>query len=424
MTGVTTLNYLDRIFMVMFLQPIKVDLRLSDTQLGFLTGIAFAAFYALVGIPMSRWADRGNRVNITSLAICLWGLTVMTCLFVTSFFQLLFARIAAAVGESGCMPPTYSLVGDYFPKSGERARALAIYMTANALTVLIGCITGGWLSEQYGWRMAFFIIGIPGLLMALLVKATIAETPARVAQGRGQTEATPPFAQVGRCLWNGHSIRYLALGYICFATLSLGLTPYYAAFLTRSHRMSTAEIGWWFGSIVGISGLVGTALGGIIVERWLDQDEQRQLRLATLLCVLQVPCFALFLLLPEKHQALLALVPMVIVFNGFSGPLYALMQRLVPDSMRATALALLLLLSNLIGMGIGPQVVGILSDALAPSLGADSLRYAMLSMTLVALGSGYYFWRASRTVMQDLKEARLTEQRAASAGVRLHFDVT
>lgn len=404
MTGVTTLNYLDRIFMVLFLQPIKLDLHLSDTQLGFLTGIAFAVFYALVGIPLSRWADRGNRVNITALAISLWGLTVMTSLFVTSFVQLLLARIAAAVGESGCLPPSYSLVGDYFPKSGERARALAIYMAANALTVLVGGVAGAWLNARYGWRMSFFVIGIPGLLMAVLVKSTIAETPTRLARVRGLARPTPDVAQVVGCLWRGRSIRYLALGYICFATLGLGLTPWYAAFLTRSHQMSTAEIGLWFGSTVGVSGLVGMVAGGYVAGRWLDRSEERQLRIATLLYASVVPCFALFLLLPQKHQALIALVPMVIVFNCFSGPLYALMQRLVPDSMRATALAIVLLLSNLIGMGMGPQIVGILSDAFEPSLGVDSLRYAMLSMTVVALGAAYCFWRSSQTVTRDLDD--------------------
>ena len=171
LTGVTTLNYLDRAFLGLVLQPIKVDLRLTDTELGFLTGIAFAFFYATLGIPVSRWADRGNRVTITSLAIGLWGVTVMTFLFVTNFAQLLIARIAAAVGESGCVPPTYSLVGDYFPEPGERARALATYNAASPLSVMIGCIAGGWLNERYGWRLSFLIFGIPGLLMAVLVKS-------------------------------------------------------------------------------------------------------------------------------------------------------------------------------------------------------------------------------------------------------------
>jgi MFS family permease len=421
LTGVTTLNYLDRVLLGLVLQPIKVDLRLSDSQLGFLTGIAFAVFYATLGLPISRWADRGNRVTIASLAIGLWGVTVMTCLFVTSFAKLLLARIAAAVGESGCIPPTYSLVGDYFPNPGERARALAIYSAANPLSVLIGCMAGGWLNEQFGWRISFFIIGIPGLLMAVLVKYTIAETPVRLARAGEQLTESPRVAQVWRALWCQRSIRCLGLGYILFATLGLGLTPWYAAFLTRSHGMSTAEVGVWFGLVVGINGIVGMLLGGYVVGRWFAHDESRQLRLTALLTALLVPTFALFLLLPEKHQAMLALVPMVLVFNCFSGPLYALIQRLVPDDMRATALAVVLLLSNLIGLGLGPQIVGIISDALEYSLGTDSLRYAMLSMTLTAVWAAYYFWKASGSVAHDLQEVRRAGRPVLAPGAVPHL---
>jgi len=168
LTGLTTLNFLDRILFGLVLQPVKQDLHLSDTQLGFLTGIAFALFYATLAIPISRWADRGNRVTIATLAISLWGLTVMSCLFVTNFVQLLFARVAAAVGESGCVPPTYSLVGDYFPKPGERARALAIYNASNPIAVLIGFMAGGWL-KHYGWR--------PSLMASRPARRAVADCP-------------------------------------------------------------------------------------------------------------------------------------------------------------------------------------------------------------------------------------------------------
>src|SRR6266852_4948977 len=143
LTLVYTLNFMDRGLIMLLLQPIKEDLHLSDTQLGFLTGIAFALFYATLGLPIARWADRGNRATITSVAIALWGVTVMLCLFVGNFVQLVFARVAAAVGESGCMPPTYSLVGDYFPTSAERTRAMSVYMLANPLSTLGSFVVGG-----------------------------------------------------------------------------------------------------------------------------------------------------------------------------------------------------------------------------------------------------------------------------------------
>lgn len=402
MTGVTTLNYLDRYFLGLVLQPIKVDLRLSDSQLGFLTGIAFALFYAILGVPISRWADRGNRVTIASAAIGVWAITVMACLFVKSYAQLLLARVAAGVGESGCIPPTYSLVGDYFPSPGARVRAMAIYMTANPLAVLIGCIAGGWLNERYGWRMAFFIVGIPGLLMALLVRATVSETAARLGSRHEPRTRQPRLAEVLRGLWRQRTARHVMLALILVMTLGLGLGPWYAAFLIRSHGMSTAEVGLWFGLIVGCNGIVGMTLGGYVAGRWLARDEPRQLRVTALMTALQVPCFVLFLLLPGKLQALLALVPVVLAFNYSIGPIFALLQRLVPEDTRATALAVVLLLGNLIGMGLGPQIVGILSDALQSTLGTDSLRYAMLSMALTAAGAAYCFRKASATVNADL----------------------
>src|SRR5688572_23768263 len=158
LTAVYMLNLVDRGLMMLLLQPIKDDLQLSDTQLGFLTGIAFGLFYAILGLPIARWADRGNRVTITSLAIGLWSLTVMACVLVGNFVQLVAARIAAAVGEAGCMPPTYSLLGDYFPGAAERTQAMSVYWMAAPLSALFTFIVGGWLNELYGWRITFFLM--------------------------------------------------------------------------------------------------------------------------------------------------------------------------------------------------------------------------------------------------------------------------
>jgi MFS family permease len=240
--------------------------------------------------------------------------------------------------------------------------------------------------------------------MAVVAKATIGETRLRPAPAQLPTsDNMPRFVDVLINLWCQRSMRYLVVGYILFWTVGLGLTPWYAAFLMRSHAMSVSEVGLWFGLVVGITGIIAMLVGGYVVGRWLDHQEARQLRWAALMSFLLMPCFVLFLLLRQKHPALMALVPLVLVFNCFSGPIYALMQRLVPDSMRATTLAVVLLLSNLIGLGIGPQLVGILSDALAPLLGIDSLRYAMLAMSLSTLGAAYYFWKASGAVAQDLE---------------------
>jgi predicted MFS family arabinose efflux permease len=410
LTAVVTFNYVDRCLITLLLQPIKVDLRLTDTQLGLLTGIAFGLFYATLGLPIARWADRGNRVTITSLAIGLWAVTTMATIFVGNFAQLLLARIAAGVGESGCMPPTYSLVGDYYPRPEERTRAMTIYMLAGSLATMVSFTLGGWLNEESGWRATLFTMGAPALLLAVAVRLTVRE-PARA---RAAPERTARITHVMQVLWKQRSTRNLTVGIVLFWTMGLGLMPWYAAFMMRSHGMGTAELGAWLGALAGTGGAIGILLGGYAANRWFAANESAQMRLSSVTVAALVPCYLLFLLLPNKHQALLAFMPLVMLFNCFLGPTFALLQRLVADNIRATTLAIVMMLANLIGMGIGPQIVGLISDSLAPVLGVDSLRYAMLAMSLIAFGAAYYFWKVSNTVTQDLR----TVQRCAPYPVR------
>lgn len=412
MTAVYTLNLVDRGLIHLLLQPIKEDLQLSDTQLGLVTGIAFALFYATMGVPIARWADRGDRVTITSLAIGLWGLTVMACLFVTNYAQLVLARIAAAVGEAGCKPPTYSLVGDYFPQPAERTRAMSIYWLGGPLAVIISFIGGGWLNELYGWRVTFFLMGIPGLVLAVIVKLTVVE-PRIAARGDGaNVRAAPSLKAVLYTLWHQRSSRHLTIALTLLYTMGSGLSPWYAAFMIRSHGMGTAELGVWLGLIFGLGGIAGTLLGGYVATRWFADNVRGQMRISAVAVALHLPCFLAFVTLPEKHQALLSLAPLIASFSFFMGPTYALMQRLVPDEMRATVLAVVLLVVNLIGLGIGPWIVGVLSDLLMPKFGSESLRYAMLLMSLVALWSAYHFWRVGRTASEDLLDADRKNRRA------------
>lgn len=413
MTVVYLFNLVDRGLMMLLLEPIKKDLHLSDTQLGLLTGIAFGLFYATMGVPLARWADRGNRVTITSLAIGLWGLTVMACLLVTNYVQLVIARIAAAVGEAGCKPPTYSLVGDYFPEPAERTRAMAIYLTGAPASALLSFILGGWLNEMYGWRATFFLLGVPGLLLAVLVKLTIVEPRSRVTEA---PRPAPSMRTVFLTLWRQRSCRHLGFALVLLYTMSMGMAPWYAAFMIRSHGMGTTELGVWLGLIISLGGIVGILVGGYAASLWGEDNEPRQMRMSAVTVAALVPFFIAFLTVPEKYQALMALVPLVVVFNVFLGPTYALLQRLVPDDMRATMMSVVMMLANLLGMGLGPQIVGILSDLLRPTLHTDSLRYAMLIMSFVALWSAYHFWHVGRTVVEDLRQVARHSERVEEEG--------
>lgn len=402
-----TLSVLDQSLITLLLQPIKDDLHLSDTQLGFLTGIAFGLIYSILGLPIARWADRGNRVTITSVAIALWGGAVMLTLFVFNFAQLVLARMAAAVGGSGCMPATFSLVGDYCSTASERTRAMSIYMLANPLSILVSFVLGGWSNERYGWRVSFLLMGVPALLVAAVVKMSVAEPRTHAIRSPALEHHRPRLADVLKTLWCQPSTRHLVLGLLLFYTMALGLAPWYAAFMIRSHHMGTAELGVWLGLIFGLGGMAGVLLGGYAADRWFAQDERGQMRLVAAALASLMPLCALFFLLPRKRDSLIALIPVVVVGSVLFGPTFALMQRLVVDELRATTLAVVMLLCNLIGMGIGPQIVGILSDWLRPVLGTDSLRYAMLILSFLALWAAYQFWRVGRTVREDLSAVTL-----------------
>lgn len=399
MTMVYMLNLTDRVLIAILLEPIKHDLQLSDTQLGFLSGIAFGLFYAVLGIPIARWADRGNRASIASLAIGLWGLTVMASVFVASFVQMALARVAAAVGEAGCKPPTYSLVGDYFPLPAERTRAMSIYWLGGPLSAVLGFVAGGWLNEVYGWRMTFLIMGIPGLVLALVIRFTIREPRKAVVT---PAQAPLPLAQVLSVLWRRRAARRLGMAIVFLFTLSLGLSPWYASFLARSHEMGTRELGLWLGLLYGAGGAIGTLLGGYVATRWFAGNERGQMRLCAVMILSVLPCYVLFLLVPSKAGALASFLPVAMLLNTFVAPSYALLQRLVADEMRATTLAVVMLFANLIGIGLGPQLVGLFSDLLQPAFGIDSLRYAMLAISALAICASYFFWKSGDTIEADL----------------------
>jgi predicted MFS family arabinose efflux permease len=398
LTAVYSVSTADQALISLLLEPIRNDLRLSDSQLGLLSGPAFGVVYAILGLPMARWSDRGNRIWIVSGALALWSATLMGSAVIVTFSQLVIMRMLTATAEAGCMPPSYSLVGDYFPGSAERARAMTVYMLGNPISMLLGFAVGAWLDEAYGWRGAFVGLAVPALAVAALIRLTVRE-PREAAKVQPLEDAALGIIPVLGGLWRLRTARHLTVALILLYTMGFGLAPWYGVFMIREHGAATEELGVWLGCLFGFGGMAGVALGGYVVNRWLKTDERSQLRLIAASVALLVPLNALFLLVPGKLAAFLALVPFMLMSVFFSGPTYALLQRLVRPEVRATTLALVMLLYNLIGIGAGPQLVGLLSDWLRS---ADSLRYAMLCMSMLPLASAIYFWRASQSVGTDL----------------------
>lgn len=401
-------NYVERIALGLLMQDIKVDLQLSDTQMGVLTGIAFAFFYSVMGVPIARLADRGgNRVGIISVTTALCGIAVSLCGIAANFLQLMAIRVAVAIGEAGCMPTSQSLISDHFRRA-ERPRAMAIFGLGAPIALIIGYFAGGWLNEFYGWRITFAILGAPGIPLAAIAWFSLRE-PRRENVRVDLVSADiiepklPTLKETIAALSSSTTFRHLLIGYSVASFFGFGIAQWKAAFFIRSFGMQTGELGTWFAIIYGIGGLIGTYLGGVWAVRYAPSNEGLQLKV--LGCVYAIFAFvsAAIYLSPSPLYAF-AFTAVTAVGSGiFTGPLFATIQTLVPERMRATTISLMFLSTNFIGLGLGPVAAGALSDAFQPWAGDASLQYALLALCPGYLWCGWHVWRASQTVSRDVE---------------------
>ena len=412
-------NFVDRTILSILLEPIKAEFDLSDTQLGFLSGLAFALFYTFLGIPIARAADRGVRRSIIAMALLTWsGMTALTG-FATSFGTLLIARIGVGIGEAGCSPPAHSLLSDYFPAE-RRATALGTYALGIPIGTGIGYLAGGWLAEWFDWRTAFLVVGLPGVILAGVVQLTLRE-PTRGAYDETLTagEQAAQAASLGeilRFMLSLASFRHMAIGAALHAFYGYGAGAFNPAFFVRSHGLSTGEIGTWLAAIGFSGGVIGVYLGGYLSDRLAARDVRWYMWLPALSTTVYVPFAFLLYLWPTPHAALLMALPGALLGGMYLGPTFAMTQTLVRPEMRALASAILLFIINLIGLGFGPQGVGILSDLLQPTFGIESLRYALLCTVVVfALWSVVHYTLAARTLREDLQAKTRTTLRPETA---------
>jgi predicted MFS family arabinose efflux permease len=407
LTLVYALNFIDRQILVILQESIKADMDLSDTQLGLLTGFAFAIFYVSVGIPIARWADVGNRKNIISLAIAVWsGMTALSGL-TQNFFQLLLARIGVGVGEAGGSPPAHSIISDYYPPE-QRGTALSFYSTGVYVGILLGFLIGGWINHTFGWRMAFFVVGIPGFLIALLVRFTIRE-PKRgqsddsSSVGNGQVEKTS-FAETVSTLLNLKSFRFFAVGAGLAAFTSYGIGNFMPSFLIRTYGFNNLEVGTSLALITGIGGAIGTFMGGYFADKLGKTDKRWYLWISGIPALISLPAMLLALFSENSQYALGFLFIATMSGAFYLGPTIAITHTLLSPSMRAMGSAVLFLILNLIGLGLGPLFVGVVSDSLMGTYGVESLRYSLAITSFVGLlSAASYFIGASR-LPQDLKK--------------------
>ena len=401
LTLVYALNFIDRQILVILQESIKVDMDLSDSQLGLLTGFAFAIFYVSVGIPIARWADVGNRRNIVSLAVAVWsGMTALSG-FTQNFWQLLLARIGVGVGEAGGSPPSHSMISDYYPVE-KRGSALSFYSTGVYLGILFGFLIGGWINSEFGWRVAFFVVGVPGFLVALLVRLTIREPVRGGLEGRA-LEAPATFGETLRALKNFGSFKLFAIAAGLNAFSSYGIGNFTPSFLIRSHGFTSLEVGTSLALITGIGGALGTYMGGVLADRYGANDKRWYLWISGIPAACSVPLMLTAVFVGDPRLALGFLFFATMLGAFYLGPTIAISHTLVSPSMRAMASAILFFILNLIGLGLGPLVVGMISDLLAPAYGSESLRYALGIVSFVNLISAAFFFLAARKLLADLK---------------------
>lgn len=392
-------NFIDRQILSILMESIRLDLGLSDTQLGFLTGISFALFYATLGIPIARLADRGSRRKVIAVCLAAWSAMTALCGLAQTYTQLLLARIGVAVGEAGGSPPAHSLISDYFPPE-KRATALAIYSMGIPIGVLVGLAAGGWLNEAFDWRIAFMVVGLPGVLLALLVWATIREPAGdaeRITRGSGIRTM-----DVFRYLRGLRSFRHLAIASALHAFAGYGVLQWNPTFFIRTHGMGTAELGLYLGLIIGISGGLGTLTGGLLADRLAGWDKRWYVWVPGIAMAISVPFYLGIYLSPTAWGALAFFAVPNFLANSFTGPAFATVQSLTPSHMRSVAAAVFLFLINIVGLGLGPQVVGILSDLLRPAFAQDSLRWALSLVVLCKGWAAFHYWLSSKSLRADL----------------------
>ena len=417
---VYTFNFIDRQIVGILAVPIKSELHLTDSQLGLMGGLAFALFYTLLGIPIARMADRVSRTSIMTVALALWSLMTAACGLTHSFVQLFMARVGVGVGEAGGVAPAYSLICDYFPAK-ERARALSVYSFGIPIGAALGIVLGGYITSLVSWRMAFFIVGLAGLLITPLLKSTVREPdrgaldPERVDADRAMEAAdvvgtaaigtavvvAPSLLQVIAVLARKASFWGLSLGAASASMMGYGLFFWAPSFLVRSFHLTLLHASLGFGALVLVGGLIGIWFGGALADRYGAKRRAMYAYIPAIAFLATLPFYAAGVLSTTLWISFAVLLVPTALGLVWLGPVLAAVQHLVPGNMRATASALFLFINNLIGIGLGTTLIGVVSDLTRARFGSESLRYAILAGTSFYLIAALLLFFAGRKLAKD-----------------------
>ncbi|WP_262695808.1 spinster family MFS transporter [Kordiimonas aquimaris] len=406
LTVVYAFNFIDRQILVILQPLIKAELSLSDAQLGLLSGFSFAIFYTVLGIPIARLADKSNRRNIISIALTVWsGMTIVSG-YTQNFIQLLLARMGVGVGEAGGSPPAHSMISDIFTAK-KRATALAVYSAGLYLGVVIGYSLGGYFGEMFGWRQTFMIVGVPGIILALVLWLTVPEPP----RSEASKKSSPSFRETLDRMRTLKSFPFIAFGCALSAFVSYGTTNFMPSYMVRYHDVPLTEIGFLLGITGGGGGIIGTFLGGYLTDKIGSKDPRWYLWLPGATAIVCVPFAILAFNTDNTTLMLVSYTIFAVLGTLYLAPAIAVTHRLVSPRMRAMSSAVLFFVLNLIGLGLGPVAVGLLSDTLREINGTDSLRLALTIGVCVAFLKGYLFYAGGRRLPEDIEATMILDQK-------------
>lgn len=399
---VNIFNYMDRMALAVLAPLIKIDLQLSDAHLGLLTGFAFAFFYALCGIPIARWADRGIRRDIIVFALTVWS--VMTALSgaAQNFWHLLLARVGLGAGEAGCLPPAQSIICDYVPLE-RRSGVYAVHTFGLYAGMMLGMVLAGWLGEIIGWRWTFALLGLPGIALALLVRLTLREPTRGRFDAIETIQTKTSFGGIIEILWRCRTYRMLAIFLTLNGFVQFGFNQWWPSFYARIFRLSLSSAGINLGFAIGAGSGIGILVGGLLANRIAMKDIRLPLMVGAAATCMAMPAVLGSILVSSASLSLFLVFLTTLFWAISNGPVVAAVYSVSRPDMRATAGTITIFFTSVLGFGLGPFCVGLLSDILAPPFGVKSLRYALLVpaclLPLVALA----LYRASRHLPNDLK---------------------
>ncbi|MDA9681805.1 MFS transporter [Luminiphilus sp.] len=397
LTVVSMINIMDRLILSILLEDIKAEFTFTDTQLGVLAGLAFALFYALMSIPIARWADISNRKNILAAALIIWSGMTALCGAATGFVSLFLARLGVGIGEAGGSPPSYSIIADYF-KPSERARAMGVYVTGSVLGTGGGLIVGGLLGEWLGWRMTFLVLGIPGILLGVILYFTVKEPPrGRYDSGNEDTKQATDIQRTLKSLASNKVYVRVGLSYAMLTMVGYAMALWLAPIMLRNFEVSLGMVGLYLGGTYILGGIPGPLIGGYLTDYMVKRDARWCAWIPAIFILCSVGTFW-FSLSADSLSGFLGFFALAYaLFMIPQGASLSMLQSSLGSGERALGMSFTLLVTTTVGLAIGPLLVGLLSDALAATYGAKALNYSLMATcgTAALIAALFYFWTST-----------------------------